>query len=133
MAEHSIRTSGGVIIQDPPIARFLFQDTRMAWLWLVIRVLVGWQWMTAGIEKVQNPAWMQGGAALKGFWESAIQIPQAGRPPITYDWYRGFIQSMLNAQAYAWFGPLVAVGETLVGAALIAGAFVGIAAFAARS
>ena len=36
---------------------------------------------------------------------------------------------MLDNGYYSWFAPLVAFGEFLVGAALIVGAFVGIAAF----
>jgi thiosulfate dehydrogenase [quinone] large subunit len=29
-----------------PIARLLFADTRMAWLWLIVRVHVGWEKLT---------------------------------------------------------------------------------------
>jgi thiosulfate dehydrogenase [quinone] large subunit len=36
---------------------------------------------------------------------------------------------MLDAGAYTWFAKLVAVGELVVGVALIIGAFVGVAAF----
>ena len=39
-------------VSEPPLARFLFADTRMAWLWLIVRVYVGWQWLVAGIEKL---------------------------------------------------------------------------------
>ena len=117
------------IIQDPPFARFLFSDTRSAIIWLPIRILLGLTWLQSGFGKLGNPAWMQGGAALQGFWQGAVAIPEGGRPPIAFDWYRGFLQSMLDAQAYTWFAPLIAIGETLVGIALITGAFVGIAAF----
>jgi thiosulfate dehydrogenase [quinone] large subunit len=58
-----------------------------------------------------------------------VIIPETGRPAIAFDWYRGFIQMMLDAQAYTWFAKLVAYGEVLVGIALIVGAFTGIAAF----
>jgi thiosulfate dehydrogenase (quinone) large subunit len=129
MSAHKVKTIQGVVVQDPPIARFLFGDTRFAWFWLIVRVLLGWQWLSSGWGKLQNPDWMQGGIALQGFWERAVQIPEAGRPPITFDWYRGFIQGLLDGQAYTWFAPLVAFGETLIGVGLIIGAFVGIAAF----
>ncbi|MDZ4770758.1 MAG: hypothetical protein SGJ24_16660 [Chloroflexota bacterium] len=36
---------------------------------------------------------------------------------------------MLDSQSYTWFGPLIAIGELLIGIALIVGAFVGVAAF----
>jgi thiosulfate dehydrogenase (quinone) large subunit len=39
-------------ISEPPIARFLFADTRMAWRWLIVRVYVGYEWLTAGWEKL---------------------------------------------------------------------------------
>ncbi|MCB9453027.1 MAG: DoxX family membrane protein [Anaerolineaceae bacterium] len=125
---HTVRTHGR-IIEDPPIAKLLFSDTRLAVIWLVVRVLVGWQWLSAGWEKLNNPAWVSTGDALKGFWTSAIQVPDTGRPTIAYGWYRDFLQTLLNAQAYTWFGKLVTFGELLVGVALIIGAFVGIAAF----
>jgi thiosulfate dehydrogenase [quinone] large subunit len=69
------------------------------------------------------------GEALKGFWTNAVQITETGRPPIAVDWYRGFIQALLDSQSYTWFAKLVAYGELLIGIALIIGAFTGIAAF----
>lgn len=119
---------GVVNFPDPPFARTLFSTTRFAWLWLIIRLYVGYQWISAGYGKLTNPAWMQGGTALRGFWENAVAIPEGGRPAITFDWYRSFLQFMLNAEAYSWFGPLIAVGETVIGLLLILGAFTGIAA-----
>lgn len=119
---------GQILVPDPPIAQALFQNTRFAWLWLILRVYLGYSWLTSGWGKFTNPAW-QTGAPLRGFWENAVAIPEAGRPPIAFDWYRSFIQFMLDNQAYTWFASLVMVGELLVGVALILGAFTGIAAF----
>lgn len=117
------------VIQDPPLARFLFSDTRMAWLWLIVRLFVGWQWLDAGIHKVSDPGWTVTGEALKKYWLSAAAIPAPpARPAISFDWYRSFIQFLLDTQSYTWFAKLVAYGEFLIGVALIIGAFVGIAA-----
>lgn len=116
-------------IQDPPIAQFLFGSTVMAWVWLVVRVWVGYQWILASLHKIEDPAWVQTGAALKGFWLNAVRIPAQGRPPISFGWYRDFLNFLLNTESYTWFGKLVAYGELLVGIALVIGAFVGIAAF----
>jgi thiosulfate dehydrogenase [quinone] large subunit len=129
MTTASVKTRSGRIIQDPPLAVFLFNDTRMAPVWTVIRVLIGLSWLQSGWGKLNNPAWMETGEALRGFWERAVTIPEGGRPPIVFDWYRDFIQGMLDAGSYVWFAKLVTFGEILVGVALIAGAFVGIAAF----
>ena len=47
-------------IQDPPFARFLFDNTASAWIWLLARLYLGWQWLQAGWHKVTDPAWMNG-------------------------------------------------------------------------
>ena len=116
-------------LQDPPLAQLLFSDKRAAWFWLVLRVWLGWQWIQAAQHKISNPAWVDTGQALRGFWTGAIQIPESGRPAIAFGWYRSFIQLLLENEAYTWFGKLVAYGELLVGIALVLGAFTGIAAF----
>lgn len=116
------------VIQDPPIARFFFADPRSAWIWLIVRVYLGWEWLQAGLHK-WSPAWLNGGEALKGFWEGATVIPESGRPSIAYDWYRSFILFLLDTESYVWFAKIIVVGEILIGIALILGAFVGISAF----
>ena len=129
MARINYPTTHGHEIQDPPLVRFLFSDKRAAWLWLILRVWLGVQWIEAALHKVSDPAWVQTGTALKGFWTSAVKIPDTGRPAIAFDWYRDFLNFLLTNQTYTWFGKVVAYGELLIGIALIAGAFVGIAAF----
>jgi thiosulfate dehydrogenase [quinone] large subunit len=114
-------------IPGPPLARWLFKDTRAAWFWLPLRLYLGWTWLEHGLEKVANPAWTESGEALAGFWGNAVATDP--KPVITVGWYREFIEAMLGAQAYTWFADLVVLGETLVGVALILGAFTGIAAF----
>jgi thiosulfate dehydrogenase (quinone) large subunit len=125
----NVTTRKGEILQDPPIVQKLFNDSRAGWLWLALRIWVGWQWISAAEHKIFDPKWVQTGEALKGFWLNAVKIPETGRPPIAFDWYRSFIQALLDAQAYTWFAKLVAYGELLIGIALILGAFTGIAAF----
>ena len=116
-------------VEDPPFAKFLFSDTRMSVVWTVIRVLVGLQWLQSGWGKLNNPAWIETGVALQGFWKNAVAIPEQGRPAITFDWYRSFIQGLLDSGSYVWFAKLITFGELLIGIGLILGAFVGIAAF----
>ena len=124
-----VTTRKGQIIETPSFINFLLSDTRAAFIWLIARVWLGWGWIDASLHKLESPDWMVTGNALKGFWMNAVKIPEQGRPPIAYDWYRNFIQSMLDAQAYTWFAKLVAVSEVLFGIALIAGFFVGATAF----
>ena len=100
-----------LIRTDPPFIQSLFGSTRWAWLWLIARLYVGYSWLTSGWGKVSNPAWMQTGEALRGFWERAIQIPDApGRPAIAFNWYRSFIQALLEGGHYTWFAKLIAIG-----------------------
>jgi thiosulfate dehydrogenase [quinone] large subunit len=129
MAAHLVKTSSGRIIEDPPLARFLFSDTRLSALWTVIRVLIGYAWITAGLHKLGDAGWMVTGASLQGYWANAVAIPANGHAAITFDWYRAFIQGMLDSGSYVWFAKLIALGEFAVGLGLIVGGFVGIAAF----
>ncbi|MBK8046763.1 MAG: DoxX family membrane protein [Anaerolineales bacterium] len=129
MASKSIvNARGEILIPDPPFARFLFSSTRLAWFWLILRVYLGYTWLNSGWGKISGGVWMTG-EPLKGFWTTAVGIPEGGRAPIAFDWYRNFIQLMLDQGWYTWFGPLIAWGEILIGVALILGALTGIAAF----
>ena len=124
-----VRTRKGEVVQDPPLVQKLLNNKWASLLWLPLRIWLGYQWFEAGLHKVGNPAWVQTGDALKGFWTNAVAIPATGRAPISFDWYRSFLQFMLDAQAYTWFAKLVTYGELLIGIALIIGAFTGFAAF----
>ncbi|MGC4108277.1 MAG: hypothetical protein QM753_18305 [Thermomicrobiales bacterium] len=117
-------------VDDPAWWKLLLGNTYYALLWLPIRFFVAQEWLGAGEHKVRGTGWMDGGAALKGYWTNAITVnPETGKGPITYDWFRDFITYMLNHEWYTWFAKLVAVGEVLVGLGLLFGALVGIAAF----
>jgi len=116
------------VFEDPPVARFLFGDTRMAWFWLLVRLYLGYSWIDASLHKVTSASWMSNGTALAGFWKNAVAAPN-GKPVVAFDWYRSFLQMMLDGGHYVWFAKLIAVGELMIGIALIVGAFVGIAAF----
>jgi thiosulfate dehydrogenase (quinone) large subunit len=116
------------IVRNPTFVQFLFESPRSAPLWLGVRIFMGLNWLLSGFGKLTNPNWMNG-SSLEAFWSRAVAIPESGRPAITYDWFRVFLEGLLNGGHQSWFAPLVAVGETAVGLALILGAFVGVAAF----
>lgn len=116
-------------IPEPPLSRFLFADTRLSALWLLLRLYIGWQWVEAGYEKVIAPAWTgpQAGMAISGFLNGALTKASGAHPAVS-GWYAGFIKDVALPNAVT-FSYLVAYGEVLVGIALILGLFTGIAAF----
>ena len=121
---------GGFHVDDPPIAKALFASTGAAWFWLVVRLYVGYEWLEAGLHKVYDPKWMSDGSALLGYWTNAVKVPAPpARAAISYDWFRSFLQFMVDSQTHPWFAKLIVYGEILVGIGLIVGAFVGVAAF----
>jgi thiosulfate dehydrogenase [quinone] large subunit len=120
-------TRTGYQVTDPPIARFLFGDTRLAWVWLPLRLWLGFGWLSHGWEKFQNPGWIENGSALQKYWANAIVTDP--KPVAAIDWYRSFLQLMLDTGSYTWFAKVVTFGEMTIGIALILGAFTGLAAF----
>ncbi len=118
-----------VRLEDPPVARFLFEDVRLSWVWLILRLWLAWKWLEAGWAKVQNPAWTgpNSGAPINGFVQGALQ-KTGGEHPDVPGWYAWFLQTVVLPNAGLW-SKLVAFGELLVGVALVLGIFTGIAAF----
>jgi thiosulfate dehydrogenase [quinone] large subunit len=127
--KHVTDGKGNVLVQDPPIAQFLFQNSKAAMIWLVVRLYIGWAWLEAGWHKFEDPAWMSSGDAILGFWTRALGTAPNGKPIIVYDWYRTFIQFLADSGAHPWFAKLIVFGEIAVGLGLIVGALVGVAAF----
>ncbi len=118
-----------VTIQEPKVSEYLFANTKAAWLWLIVRLYVGWQWLTSGWGKVGEASWTgdNAGTAVEGFVQGALEKTSGSHPDVQA-WYGWFLEEVVLPNADV-FGHLVAYGELLVGAALILGLFVGIAAF----
>lgn len=116
-------------LQDPPVARALLGEPRWSWIWLIIRLYVGYEWIVAGYEKLTNPVWFgsKAGPAITGFVNGAL-AKTAGDHPDVQGWYAAFLKNVVLPNAQFWSN-LVSIGETLVGIALILGIFTGIAAF----
>ncbi len=121
--------SQDIEIEGPAFTRFLFNNSRAGLFWLPIRLFVGFAWLDAGWHKFSDPEWTQGGAALRAYWERVVSIPEQGRPPITYEWYRDFLNTLLAGNHEGWFAWVVTLGEIAVGVGLILGILTGVAAF----
>lgn len=111
-----------------PLASFLFNDTRLAWFWIIVRIYVGYEWFVAGWEKLGAPAWTgeQAGAGIKGFLMGALSKTSSAHPDVTM-WYASFINHIIMPNAVL-FSYIITYGEIAVGIALILGLFTGLAA-----
>ena len=127
--KHVTDEKGTVLIQDPPITQFLFQSSKAAVIWLVVRLYFGWDWLEHGWQKLYNPAWMDSGQAIQSYWERALGTTPSGSPVIVYGWYRAFIELLAQSGWHPWFAKAIVFGEIAVGLGLIVGALVGVAAF----
>jgi thiosulfate dehydrogenase (quinone) large subunit len=125
----NVRLDGkNLIVPENPVSSFLFSDTRSAWIWLIIRVYVGYSWLTAGWGKVTSEAWTgsKSGTAIQGFVKGALAKAEAGKD--VSGWYASFLENFVLPNAKV-FAHMVAYGEILVGLGLILGLLTGIAAF----
>lgn len=133
------------MIPQLPLARLLFADTRVSWLWLLLRMYLGYMWLSAGLAKltgysftfnafgvrVHDEAWIfnaHSGAALHHFVQGALQ-KAGGEHPSVQDWYAAFLREVVLPNTGA-FSYLVTFGEVLVGLGLIFGVLTGCAALA---
>lgn len=128
MSASAVDTRGSQI-PEPNIARFLFADTRMAPVWLLLRVYLGVLWLLAGWGKVTEGGWVGEGAggAVQGFAQGAMAQTTGEHAQVT-QWYASFLESVVIPNA-TLFSYLVVFGEIAVGLGLIFGLFTGIAAF----
>jgi thiosulfate dehydrogenase [quinone] large subunit len=139
----NLQPNAATQIPEPPIARFFFADTRMAWFWLIVRLYVGYEWITAGWEKLTGTsinlttfgekssggAWVftsHDGAAILGFANGAV-AKATGAHPAVQDWYASFLKTFVIPHPAIW-SYLITFGEVAVGLGLIVGALTGIAA-----
>jgi thiosulfate dehydrogenase [quinone] large subunit len=118
-----------VQVEGPAFARYLFSNTQAGLFWLPIRLFLGFSWIEASWHKITGGGWLDGGSALAGYWKGAVAIPEKGRPPISFEWYRDFINFLLSGHHETWFAWVVTFGEMMVGVGLIVGALTGVAAF----
>ena len=45
-------TKGVICYEESPVAKIVFSTTRFAWLWTIICVWLGWQWIDASLHKI---------------------------------------------------------------------------------
>lgn len=119
-------TSQAERFPEPAISRFFLGSGSSAVLWFVVRMDVGAQWLLAGWEKINSPAWGASGKALTGFAAGAL-AKSSGANPSVQGWYAWFLQHMVLPNA-GLFSFLVTWGEAAVGLGVLLGILTGIAA-----
>lgn len=128
MSNQSFKQGHRIVIPENKLSMFLFSDTRSAWIWLIIRLYLGYVWLMAGWRKIFDEAWTgsKAGAAVSGFVQGALAKAEEGGD--VSGWYASFLENIVlpNAKLFSY---LVAYGEVLVGLGLIVGLLTGIAAF----
>lgn len=149
---------------EPHFSRWLFGSSSAAWIWLVARIWLGWEWLAAGWSKVfggsitwkfwewgssaysltgsGNVGWVRSGtvvgsdgtsqvlhvgSSVAGFAKGAIANSTGPHPAVAFPWYVDFLKWVQNT-GHTVIGPLVAIGELVLGVALLLGLFTGIAA-----
>jgi thiosulfate dehydrogenase [quinone] large subunit len=124
-----METREPIEIPEPKLSRFIFSDTRFSWVWLLLRLYVGYEWLSASWEKVTSAAWVgpQAGSALQGFLQGSLQQASGPHPAVS-SWYVYFINNAVLIHPI-FFSYLISYGEFAVGIGLVLGAFTGIAAF----
>ncbi|MDI3316555.1 MAG: DoxX family membrane protein [Bacillota bacterium] len=116
--------------------RRVLWDRAFSWVWLLLRVYVGWEWLKAGWEKITGAEpgfWGPGvGKAMAGFWMKGAGLLTGpdGKPlpGSAHWWYRDFLMFLLNTHQQVWFSYFISISEFLVGLALILGFLTPVAA-----
>ncbi len=120
-----------VLMEDPPLAKSLFQSTGASVGWLLVRVWVGWQWFGSGTHQLTDRQSLSlSSQALEAYWRSALGTSPAGSGVVVDDWLRSVMGMLLARDAEYWIAGVIAVGEVVLGIALILGVFAGIMAAA---
>ena len=117
------------VVHDSPVSAWLFANTKSSWIWLIIRLYVGYEWLMAGWGKVTSDMWTgsQAGSVITKFAMGSLAKTVGDHPDVPA-WYAWFLNHLVIPYPQVW-SFLVAYGELLVGIALIIGFLTGIAAF----
>lgn len=104
------------------IVKFLRESITAAGLLLLIRLYLGYSWLTSGWGK------LSGGFDASGFLKGAVANPVKGPEGVVYGWWTSFLESFAIPNA-GIFNTLIPWGEFLVGLGLILGCLTPAAAF----
>jgi thiosulfate dehydrogenase [quinone] large subunit len=117
---------------EPRFARFLFASTTAAWIWLPVRLYLGYEWGQAAWDKLfGSPSWLNSTEPLKGFVGFALQgAAQGEHSAVNFGWYAAFLR-WVGGDGAGIMSKVVPLAESAVAIMLVLGLFTGIGAFVA--
>lgn len=108
------------------LVKFLRENKFAAYLLLVVRLYVGFEWLTAGWHKLTGEKAFDAAGFMKGAVTKPIVDKATGE--LIYPTYTAFIENFALPNIKL-FNILVPIGEFLIGLGLILGCLTAVAAF----
>lgn len=106
------------------VVKWLRENKSAAVILTVMRLYLGYTWLTAGFGKLTGP-----GFDSSGYLKNAISNPVKGpEGDVLYGWYVSFLESFALPNVEL-FNVIVPVGEFLIGLGLLVGGLTTTAAF----
>jgi uncharacterized membrane protein YphA (DoxX/SURF4 family) len=88
-------------IEEPPFARTVFGSVQWSWLWLAVRLAIGYEWIKAGWGKLHNSAWV-GSDAGSVFMKMSYLL--AGTVSVNPVLLMGAVLLVLAWRNAGWYG-----------------------------
>ena len=119
------RTTPQPLVETWSWARTLFASRNpvSGTFWLIVRVLLGWQWLEASLEKFGSYGPWRSGAAVQGFAKGALAGMKGAHPSViggTFGWNKAWLQYVADG-GYRWIGPIIPFVELTIGTLLVLG------------
>lgn len=112
-------------------ALFAERTTVSSTIWLVVRLVLGWNWIVGSIEKLGSYAngWSDG-SVVQAFAKGGLAQMTGDHPSViggTFGWNKAWLTWVADT-GYRFIGPAVPFIELSVGVLLVLGLFTGLAA-----
>lgn len=127
--------TGDTGITEPRSAHWIFASRTAGWIWLVVRLWLGYEWLIAGAAKlfgVESTAFWKTGLGVKGYALGAIAASKGPHAQVSYGWWVAVLRDFVVPN-YALIAKADALAEFAIGIALILGLFAGVAALVGLS
>ncbi len=111
--------------------RWLYHSKSASWIWLVVRLWLGYKWLDAGWSKMfgaEKKAFWDGGAGVLGYTKGAVASSTGAHASVVYGWWLSFMTNFVGPNHSA-LAKVVTLGEMAIGIGLILGVLTGVAAF----